>query len=403
MSKIDVRDLAKEQLPTGKFPADSRADFRLHMSPDVRHGIEQHAKADTSVEICGVLVGQWGQDENGPYVNVTNYIRCENAASKMAEVTFTHESWAQINKQMDSKFTNDRIVGWYHSHPDFGIFLSERDCFIHEHFFSGAGQVAYVIDPVRDLEGVFAWRAGKPSPLSHYWIGNQLRTVDASERNVGRDMAATSQPLELNASHVAERRPRDGSLFGMLATILGALGVFALGYLYGDWRSDWEQQLMFQGAVAQFADTNLIRPGLETNLAAVNARLAAIRAEVDKLPDPSAKLSKEELSAAEKRRKFITENLLMCESAIKKIEEVYGLSEAERTILAKIAAMKQAEIRRFWDSPSARQTDAKPVSESAIKEKESSSARDNAPSSKANDSSDAPAVGLTSPETAPPN
>src|SRR5690606_7016679 len=123
-----------------------------------------------TVEICGILVGEWRQDEDGPFATVENYIRCDNATSKFAEVTFTHESWAKINEEMDSRFDGKRIVGWYHSHPDFGIFLSGRDCFIHEHFFGSPGQVAFVVDPVRELEGVFAWRNGKPTPMRHYWV-----------------------------------------------------------------------------------------------------------------------------------------------------------------------------------------------------------------------------------------
>src|SRR5881392_1571619 len=124
MVQLDVKDLTNEKLPTSRFPVDPRASFRLYIAPQVRLGIQQHAKADASIEICGVLVGNWYVDENGPYVAITDYIRCDNASSKFAEVTFTHESWAQINKEMDSRFANSRIVGWYHSHPDFGIFLS---------------------------------------------------------------------------------------------------------------------------------------------------------------------------------------------------------------------------------------------------------------------------------------
>ena len=76
-----------------------RSAFRLHLAPEVHRGVEAHAKADSSVEICGVLVGQWGQDAQGPFALVTDYIRCDNAASKFAEVTFTHESWSQINQR----------------------------------------------------------------------------------------------------------------------------------------------------------------------------------------------------------------------------------------------------------------------------------------------------------------
>ena len=36
-----------------------------------------------------------------PAARVTDYIRCESATSKFAEVTFTHESWSQINEEME--------------------------------------------------------------------------------------------------------------------------------------------------------------------------------------------------------------------------------------------------------------------------------------------------------------
>ena len=53
--------------------------------------------------------------------------------------------------------TTATIVGWYHSHPGFGIFLSEHDRFIHRHFFGEPGQIALVIDPLAHVEGLFAW------------------------------------------------------------------------------------------------------------------------------------------------------------------------------------------------------------------------------------------------------
>ncbi len=190
MSLVDIGELKKETMPEGSFPVHPKADFRFYMTEAVHKRIQDHAKADVSVEICGVLVGRWEKDPHGPYAKVSECIRCDQATSKFAEVTFTHESWWQINKEMDSKYADLRIIGWYHSHPDFGIFLSDRDVFIHENFFSGPGQVAYVVDPVRDLEGVFVWQAGKPVPAAHYWIGNRVRTVEATVRPTSQPMGA---------------------------------------------------------------------------------------------------------------------------------------------------------------------------------------------------------------------
>lgn len=350
MSQLDVKELANDHLPQGKFPASPRADFRLHIAPEVRRGIEQHANADKKVEICGVLVGNWHSDENGPYVAITNYIRCDNASSKFAEVTFTHESWAQINKEMDSKFANERIVGWYHSHPDFGIFLSDRDCFIHEHFFSGAGQVAYVIDPVRGLEGMFAWRNGKPTPLPHFWVGNSIRTVEASERNVTAETAARAATAGSNAMSQAGPAFAQSSLGSIGVTAMGVLLVFLLGYFYGGWRSQWERQMIVDGVVAYFANAKILRPGLEDNLAQVRERLKLLPDELVKLPPPSATLSKEQIEDSAKRLKTISDNLTLCDAKLTDIEKVYGYSDEERKALALFIQHQEAEIRRMAEA-----------------------------------------------------
>ena len=43
-----------------------------------------------------------------------------------------------------------RIVGWWHSHPNFGCFLSGTDLHTQEVFFPESYRVALVVDAVRD-------------------------------------------------------------------------------------------------------------------------------------------------------------------------------------------------------------------------------------------------------------
>src|SRR5262245_40035599 len=156
----DIRQLKDRDLPRADFPGNAKNDFRIFVDPKVYNHVHKHANETTEVEICGVLVGKWGKDDNGPFVWVSEAIRGEAASNKLAEVTFTHATWAKINERMDKEFSNLSIVGWYHTHPDFGIFLSDRDRFIHEHFFNEPGQVAYVVDPIKKHEGMFVWSKG---------------------------------------------------------------------------------------------------------------------------------------------------------------------------------------------------------------------------------------------------
>lgn len=335
MSTTDVSNLAGEGLAEIRFPVDYHAPFRFYLAPEVHRGINAHAKEDTSVEICGVLVGVWGRDELGPFAEVSHFIRCDNASSKVAEVTFTHESWAQINQEMDSKYADKRIVGWYHSHPDFGIFLSDRDCFIHEHFFSGAGQVAYVVDPVRDLEGVFAWQKGKPTPLAHYWIGSDVCTVDASQRNVAREQEAFA-PRGAAAygeapTAVLPSRGRQSSL-DTAATMLGWIGVFLLGYLLANTRSRWEQQTVIEGLLSHYGITKAMNIGLEKDLSLLRKNAQSIALAARKLPQPTDKLTEEDAAAAAKQLKSVTDSLMMTEKMLERVEQRYTLTDAEKAI-----------------------------------------------------------------------
>src|SRR5262245_6080485 len=96
---IDVSDLKPGSLQQQDFPAPRAAEFRVFLSANVHQSIWRHAEEKLDVEVCGVLVGRWAVDADGPYASVSEFIRCDGATQKFAEVTFTHESWNQINKE----------------------------------------------------------------------------------------------------------------------------------------------------------------------------------------------------------------------------------------------------------------------------------------------------------------
>ena len=128
--------------------------LRIEFDSEVLRRIRQHARSSMSAEICGVLIGS-ATDEA---TLVEASIPGEEARQGGSHVTFTQDTWTHIYQVKDSQYPDKRIVGWYHSHPGFGVFLSEHDTFIHRNFFSNANQVAWVFDPHSDEEGCFAWR-----------------------------------------------------------------------------------------------------------------------------------------------------------------------------------------------------------------------------------------------------
>jgi proteasome lid subunit RPN8/RPN11 len=115
--------------------------------------VEEHAFSVTDREVGGILVGQLS--ESG--VRVAGSVPALRARGNQMHVTFTHEVWEDVLSTIDREFPGQQIVGWYHTHPGFGLFLSEYDQFIHENFFSDPRMVALVIDPLAGELGWFGW------------------------------------------------------------------------------------------------------------------------------------------------------------------------------------------------------------------------------------------------------
>src|SRR5262249_46310653 len=70
---------------------------------------------------------------------------------------FTHDTWSAITREREAFPAELQMVGWYHTHPDWGVFLSGMDMFICDNFFNKKLDVAYVIDPCRGDRGMFQW------------------------------------------------------------------------------------------------------------------------------------------------------------------------------------------------------------------------------------------------------
>ncbi len=154
------------------------------ISGEVLRQIRQHARSSSKTEVCGVLIGN--DDPNGNNkIKVAACIPGLNAAQAGTHVTFTQDTWEHIYRIKDADFPDERIVGWYHSHPGFGVFLSDHDTFIHKNFFSSPLQVAWVYDPHSDEEGCFGWIGSRLERLSE---------ISVEDRKGGEGAGETGKP-----------------------------------------------------------------------------------------------------------------------------------------------------------------------------------------------------------------
>jgi proteasome lid subunit RPN8/RPN11 len=141
---------------------------RVFLSAFALAAIRAHGYTDTAHECGGVMVGEKLEGGEGPVVLVEAVIAGAHTDNRRGSVTFTHETWEHINQEKDQKYSDLRIVGWYHTHPGFGIFLSDYDQFIQANFFDLPWNVAFVLDPLSGESGAFGWVEGKIARLPEY-------------------------------------------------------------------------------------------------------------------------------------------------------------------------------------------------------------------------------------------
>jgi proteasome lid subunit RPN8/RPN11 len=335
---LDVRILSRQDLSDEVFPGGRSEAFRVFFSPAAHAAIWKHALETTSVEICGVLVGNWHRDDVGPFVKVTESIRGEGAETRFAEVTFTHQTWAKINAEMDTKFAHLKIVGWYHTHPDFGIFLSDRDRFIQEHFFSGPGQIALVVDPVRNTEGVFIWRGGKPAPGDHYWVGDRIivRDSGAGETATEKRSTAEGSATPSNTPRTPEPAKPLSAIGPGVASLLFYVAFFLLGYLLASMKSGWEQRTLAEGAVAHFGIWSILRAGLPEELERLGRDLASAGRPLESLKQSDENHDKTLLE--------VRAQLAVLAARLAALKSKYGYTPAEENAIRQLLLEKLAEV-----------------------------------------------------------
>lgn len=156
-----------------------------YVASGVREEIYDHVFSSLNAEVGGVLIGRLREDGSPLVTSIIPALEAEGGRSR---VTFTHEAWSVIHATLDRDHPGEEILGWYHSHPGFGIFLSEHDLFIHRNFFGRAEQIAIVVDPYAGSEGLFVWRQGEVVKAG------EEPTMRPGERPQGIERALSEEP-----------------------------------------------------------------------------------------------------------------------------------------------------------------------------------------------------------------
>jgi len=171
--------------------------------------IEEHCFSETTLEVGGFLVGKASKG----VTSIVHALPALKAISGQVNLTFGHDAWEEALATVQRDHPEERIIGWYHSHPGFGLFLSDYDSFIQENFFSDPSHVALVVDP---LAGILGWFVVRDRDVI------ELFRKDTKHEAI---LPPAAEKIEIEE----EQSPkREGGLFRMLALTVALASILGL-------------------------------------------------------------------------------------------------------------------------------------------------------------------------------
>jgi proteasome lid subunit RPN8/RPN11 len=105
--------------------------------------------AKSGLEVMGFLVGEVFRWEDFLYSIIKDVITTDLQSTEIS-VRFDSEGFELLFEKLDSLDYDYIILGWYHSHPNLGCFMSQKDVDTQKRMFNMPFHSAIVLDPIKE-------------------------------------------------------------------------------------------------------------------------------------------------------------------------------------------------------------------------------------------------------------
>ncbi|KAI7832047.1 putative RPN11-26S proteasome regulatory subunit [Kickxella alabastrina] len=136
-------DLSEAQIPDNSET--------IHISSLALLKMLKHGRAGVPMEVMGLMVGEFVDDYT---VRVADVFAMPQAGTAVSVESIDEAYQAAMMEMLKQTGRAESVVGWYHSHPGFGCWLSSVDVNTQQSFERlNSRAVAVVIDPIQSVRG----------------------------------------------------------------------------------------------------------------------------------------------------------------------------------------------------------------------------------------------------------
>jgi proteasome lid subunit RPN8/RPN11 len=164
---IPTADKKKVVEPKGTIQP---GDLHIFLTEKILKEVIDWSNSDLDHELGGVFVGDLYSWKGLSYLEIAGYVKAKDYVHTAASFKFTHDTWSAITREKEQRFNDKMILGWHHTHPGYGIFLSGMDQFIHRRFFDLPWMFAMVVDPKQETLGFFQLRKKQLEHIGFFFV-----------------------------------------------------------------------------------------------------------------------------------------------------------------------------------------------------------------------------------------
>ncbi|EGA58856.1 Rpn11p [Saccharomyces cerevisiae FostersB] len=111
----------------------------------------KHGRAGVPMEVMGLMLGEFVDDYT---VNVVDVFAMPQSGTGVSVEAVDDVFQAKMMDMLKQTGRDQMVVGWYHSHPGFGCWLSSVDVNTQKSFEQlNSRAVAVVVDPIQSVKG----------------------------------------------------------------------------------------------------------------------------------------------------------------------------------------------------------------------------------------------------------
>lgn len=156
-------------LENAKLVGETPTGLRIYLEDYVYTYLYQYAKLYRGQEKCAALVGSYTENLDEMSAIISGALQVNEIESEEGNMlSETHIE--EIQKQIERYFPNSQLMGWMHTQPGYGIFLTTHDMKIQQTLFKEPYQTLMIIDPIENTDAFFAWHLEEIESVEGYYI-----------------------------------------------------------------------------------------------------------------------------------------------------------------------------------------------------------------------------------------